>query len=163
MFTTTGPPFQLFLIHHQLQRRLLALWRSRQFRRFQMLHRSTITTIHTKSSAEVQDSCSLAAWLNREAKNIPAGIHNNGSTSLTLPRTPPPLARAPSPLPNTFLPNIDEYVHPLEMFFAGQRTANAYSRPQQVGKFLRDLGRYLPSDGNGKTLFHPSCTGALHH
>lgn len=58
------------------------------------------------------------------------------------------------------MPDIEEYVDPIEWFFAGQRTADADSRPQLLGKFLRDLERFLPSDGNGTILFHPAYTGA---
>lgn len=59
------------------------------------------------------------------------------------------------------MPDIEEYIDPVELFFAGQRTADADCRPQLVGKFLRDLERFLPSDGNGTILFHPGSTGAL--
>lgn len=61
------------------------------------------------------------------------------------------------------MPEIEEYIDPVGFFFAGQRTADADLRPQLVGKFLRDLERFLPSDGNGTILFHPGRTGALHH
>ena len=154
------PPPLPFVIHHQLQRRLLALCRSRQSRRRQLLPRSIMTITRTQ---DLQDIRSLTARLNRESKkNIPAEILDHRCTSSHTGHTPPPPARAPSNLQGTLIPNADDYVDSFESFLAGRR-ADADSRPKQVGKFLRELGPFLPCDGNGKTLFPPSCIGALHH
>ena len=154
------PPPLPFLIHHQLQCRLLALCRSRRSRRCQLLPRSIMTTTRTQ---DLKDSRSLTARLNRESeKNIPVEIPDHECTSSHTRHPPPPPAQASSHLQGTLSPNIDDYVDSFESLLVG-RPVDADSRPQQVRKFLRDLEPFLPSDGNGTTLFPPSCIGALHH